>query len=364
MNKYSREIPKISFLYESWGEVRRLGIMREIINIIGRHGYIPERKLVENFLEKKDELNKAIDNYDKDPTGHITLEHWAPTQRGTIKNYLTMSRLLDLTRLIVTRWILSDYGKLIFSLPRERNPMNLTMMEKIAFLKKILEKDSDYFLTILQVIKDHPESIFTEFKVRLVNFYETLMKDSRMARLRSHFRQCRSIVESWSDSRIKHMTSMRIAWAIDLDLCKKTAKGFQLSKAGYNLIRFTPKKVVSNSVFLYQCDTKFLEENYFHTIKKCYEIKAVEGEITNTELLSYIYNNFYRYTPKRLKMKKVSDIPILERMILDFLTSDKYPKIILEISYLREKLQELTKENENIYFVWDRRRRKGWIVLR
>jgi len=290
-------------------KTRRLYYLYKISEIIQNEGARFKLQLRNKLINFSD-LNHNLFDRHIDSTGEIT------TSKTSFERYLDLSKDFELTSLIENK-IINIVDGFTLSLINYENmrPYSLSNSLKIFFLKQIIEKDYDYFITLFKM---YEKNVVLNYD----NFIDVLY---------NHLSDNYDVIEFLDDiNRIKEWKSPddnfkynvfhpRQSWFIDLNIIssksKDSNKGLILKSNFSHIINKLINTNINDlddylnnryyhdvSLFLYRDDEKFINSNddfkinyvikYLNKIKNKLNIK---DRISNRFLLDYIPINSLLY---------------------------------------------------------------------
>lgn len=227
-------------LPETWSETRRLGVVRIISSLIYQQRSFFQ--IVDYFLNARSLLNDDISSrfYPdiQDKKLRKLLETGIPGSTSVVRNYLRLMKGMNLIEydLKENPTGLPDLF-LLKSLERmhdqRKSFFELLPMEKIFFIKLLLNKDTSLFLPSLSVVDDLPwpwrkidTKKYTDFCRLAADMLETFLYEVKaeerfnVRRQIRYLQNCEAQISRTKKVRagIKHLLIPRICWMLDLSI--------------------------------------------------------------------------------------------------------------------------------------------------
>lgn len=348
----------------NYQEVKRLGYVREVAEILKPHSLATDQ-IALRLENKAKELNDLLDQY-VEPVGKI--KSGTGKKHATAKNHLQVTGSMDWVKNIVaSRWIITKYGKVLCNLPRNVNPFTLTRHEQCVFLRKLLLRDTDYFISILSSIPTELDKFNSVIHIgngarkMLGEKLDILLQKARFVSVRNAIKKRMREIKTWEKRNVlMHRLRCRLSWGIDLNLVKQEHGAFVLTDEGEKLLESV--KSLSEMYFPPDINPSWLENTYFHVFSTLFFRKVKNwADLDEDEKLRYTLHYLHSLFPK-LANKTVARIGALtfcETTCINLLCNDN---IVTSFDQIKDCLSDISKQRSHGYvYRWSHRRKDGYV---
>ena len=291
-------------------KVRRLGYLGLLLKLFDDSPRIAKKNLGRMLEQKAIEHKTSLDAY-KNQKGVIL-----PSKTGVSANpYIKMALEIGVIREMTGHYELGKMGrvyiemlKVIHSAPT--NPFDLTTIEKVFWLERLLEEDFIYLYTIIEYAFASGVPSYADLRKRfdglVVNKLEALHSNAHETLPKTALRNAIQRIKSWKKAEVylEHILMPRLNWLYDLgllDLHKDLS--FDLTREGRLLFlclaewRDLRQADVCNPASL-------LEVYYMHVANDVFMAgQGNDSEETGealTDALTYSFNHFKTMAPNRV----------------------------------------------------------------
>lgn len=325
-------MPELIRLTSTVTKNRRLYYLYEISHYLNEHANANYRTIFNYIFNYSNTNHKYFLNL-KDPSGEIKSDH-------AFKRYLALSVDMGLIKKIQNRYTNTIDGIIISTLNKDKKPYELSKQLQIYLLKKIIETDYDYLMTIIKLnnAKNINHLTFRNEIESLLLIEPIVTKNMDII----------NELNAWkSPNRYfkENIFAPRKAWLIDLDLIHSKLKknGVFIWKGDRNylfnrIFTFTKSDFYNymNNHFYYDCSVFYYSNIEFKSLRNMQFNKKYDIILT---ILDNIYD---RYNI----IDRISSKLFFNMCLIDLLTNKQ---IVGEQEDIKNVLQTMSNETDYRY---------------
>ena len=302
-------------------EVRRLGYLRAICDLMAKEKSAEIYLASKKFLNISQELNKKLSDY-KRKTGKIN-------KISVAKNHFLVASALGLVKVEGDFVKTTSYAAFFASLPKNINPFNLSLQEKFSFFELLLTEQFNALRHLMGALETRRYVTFNDLRKKLKPIFKF--------------------------SRIDHLVKSHVEWLIDLDLVIPSAP-----TKGKFCLTFKGEKIKDHM----SVEKERLNEAFIN-LKKIYAESiigpvSVRNKINETVLLKCFEKAISAtklYAVSEVSDKLLSAFPVIKflqlELLLNFKTLIKFEELI--------SIMEDVLKKRGILFNWDPIYKGGYI---
>lgn len=291
-------------------KVRRLGYLGLLLSLFNDTPRIAKKNLSRLLEQKAQDYRSALDSY-KNQKGVIL-----PSKTGvSAVPYIKLALEMGIIREMTGHYEIGKMGRVFVEMQKvmhadHTNPFELTVIEKIFWLERLLEEDFVYLFTLMEYafVSDTPSysDLRKRFNVLVLKKLETLYSNVYETLPKAALRSAMQRIKSWKKAEVymEHILMPRLNWMYDLGLLELHKDlTFVLSPKGrllfLNLAEW--QDLLQSDI----CNpTTLLDLYYIHVANDVFMDGAGrDNEDTGdalTEVLAYSFDHFKTMAPNRV----------------------------------------------------------------
>lgn len=252
-------------------KTRRLAYLTTILVKLERSG-LTEQQLLRALAEWNSRNKHWLANYWV-KTGEVTF-----TRRNSAgARYIQLASDIGLISPIAGLLRATRIGLVLSSLRpetmvRSSGPFYLSPVEQAFYLFRLLEKDADILLTVIDYLSAYPgvelAQVQREFKTSFIARLNQKMIASNDVRTQQSLRGRRQEVEKWRqpEKYAEHIVPPRLNWLLDLKLLEEGSfrhHKYHFNQSGRNLVAALP---VLNGHMFHEISTDWLQSEFWYFV--------------------------------------------------------------------------------------------------
>lgn len=291
-------------------KVRRLGYLGLLLSLFKDSPSIAKKNLSRLLEQKARDCRSALDSY-KNQKGVIL-----PSKTGVSAiPYIKLALEMGVIREMTGHYELGKMGRVYVEMQNvaheeQANPFELTAIEKMFWLERLLEEDFVYLFTLMEYafVSDTPSysDLRKQFNILVLKKLETLYSNAHETLPKTTLRNAIRRIKSWKKAEVylEHILMPRLNWLYDLGLLElQKDLTFELSQEGRLLfLNMAEWRDLRQSDI---CNpTSLLDVYYMHVANDVFmEGRGRDSEVTGdalTEMLAYSFDHFKTMAPNRV----------------------------------------------------------------
>ena len=291
-------------------KVRRMGYLGVLLSLFKDSPRIAKKNLSRLLEQKAQDYRSALDSY-KNQKGVIL-----PSKTGVSAiPYIKLAMEMGIIREMTGHYELGKMGRVYVEMQKETyiehtNPFELTAIEKMFWLERLLEDDFVYLFTLMEYafVCDTPSysDLRKQFNVLVLKKLEILYSNAHETLPKTALRSAIRRIKGWKKAEVylEHVLMPRLNWLYDLGLLDlRRDLTFELTREGRLL--FLNMAVWRDLRQADVCNpTSLLDVYYMHVANDVFmEGQGRDNEDTRdalTEVLAYSFDHFKTMAPNRV----------------------------------------------------------------
>ncbi|GEM_PF-3144969 len=336
-------------IIQSNTKTRRIGYLKLIITIFNEATYFPVNYLAKKIESDSDVYIDELLEYGKESAGDSRGLVKATASGISAKPYIDLLVELNLLTQVNQSYILTKQSKIYLKLSKKNDAgsgrlFKLNILDKLFFLRQLINSDSLYLLCILDIItiagSISVQSIKQLFVSHVLNELDRSQQYSDDNSFKLKVIELKKRIQAWTKPIVylEHIVEPRLNWLLDLGILIQEEgskdKRYLLSGEGERLVKvFQSIDEVKRNRYLFL--SSFITTNYFEVFNFIFGLNKQKKTLDQNKLEKYLLEAFQIFktdAPNRIAASQAIDYVCFQSFLED--------NIIIEFNVLKEILEE------------------------